>query len=208
MPELIDKQQLQATAQVAKSYILEQDTNNVNTIINALQSSSGSGQPAAAKLEPTLSLGSWTKNGSDYSATITYNGDGILTSSPGDISNNTVTVTDTDGTFAGVISASEGSNYAAAKLAFYHNVEGGGSAKAEGLFTYDNPLLEYNGDGIVYRYDANNGFSALNTEDSGDYSMHRDPEWEQWFFAPATDNYTAAFIHLDRDDGPSEEGPL
>ena len=41
MQNLIDKPQLQATAQVAKSYILDQDTANVNTIINALQQSGG-----------------------------------------------------------------------------------------------------------------------------------------------------------------------
>ena len=42
MPNLIDKPQLQATAQVAKSYILEQDTANIGTIINALQQGGGS----------------------------------------------------------------------------------------------------------------------------------------------------------------------
>lgn len=43
MPNLIDKPQLQATAQVAKSYIRDQDIANVNTIINALQQSGGGG---------------------------------------------------------------------------------------------------------------------------------------------------------------------
>lgn len=66
MPNLIDKPQLQATAQVAKSYILDQDTANVNTIINALQQSGGG--------EKTK--GVITVDTSNY--VITYNGDGTL----------------------------------------------------------------------------------------------------------------------------------
>lgn len=75
MPELIDKAQLQATAQVAKSFILEQDTNNVNTIINALQSSQ-SQSSTSAKLEPTLELITFEPAFSEYE--FSYNGDGTV----------------------------------------------------------------------------------------------------------------------------------
>ena len=95
MPNIIDKQQLQATAQVAKSYILEQDTANVTTIINALQQGGGSA-PATAKTVPTLSISAYpddinltSQDGVNYSYqydaayddvtfTVEYNGDGTL----------------------------------------------------------------------------------------------------------------------------------
>lgn len=67
MPNLIDKPQLQATAQVAKSYILDQDTANVNTIINALQQSGGGG-----KQEGVITA---TGDMYDNDFTVTYNGD-------------------------------------------------------------------------------------------------------------------------------------
>ena len=73
MPNLIDKEQLQATAQVAKSYILEQDTANVNTIINALQQG-GSSAPVVEKQEPTLEI----QFTNATSGTYTYNGDGYV----------------------------------------------------------------------------------------------------------------------------------
>ena len=75
MPNIIDTQQLQATAQVAKSFILEQDTANVTTIINALQQ--GGGSAPAGKQEGIITI-----NGSRnpvFSApgsySVTYNGD-------------------------------------------------------------------------------------------------------------------------------------
>ena len=54
MPNIIDTQQLQATAQVAKSYILEQDTANVTTIINSLQQGGGSAPAADVSIDPTV----------------------------------------------------------------------------------------------------------------------------------------------------------
>ena len=68
MPQLIDKPQLQATAQVTKSYILDQDTANVNTIINALQQSGGGG----TKQEGIITT---TGDCYDNDFTVTYNGD-------------------------------------------------------------------------------------------------------------------------------------
>ena len=56
MPNIIDTQQLQATAQVAKSYILEQDTANVTTIINALQQGGGSTPAPAGKQEGIITV--------------------------------------------------------------------------------------------------------------------------------------------------------
>ena len=70
MPNIIDTQQLQATAQVAKSFILEQDTANVTTIINALQSG---GSAPAGKQEGIIHL----TLDDDY-VTVSYNGDGEL----------------------------------------------------------------------------------------------------------------------------------
>ena len=94
MPNIIDKQQLQATALVAKSYILEQDTANVTTIINALQQGGGSA-PATGKTIPTLSISTYpeinltSQDGVNYSYqydaaygdvtfTVEYNGDGAI----------------------------------------------------------------------------------------------------------------------------------
>ena len=66
MPNIIDTQQLQATAQVAKSFILEQDTANIDTIITAL---GGSSTPAQ-KPQPTLSLSAYPD------IQLTYQGNG------------------------------------------------------------------------------------------------------------------------------------
>ena len=149
MPQLIDKPQLHATAQVAKSYILEQDTANVSTIINALQSS--------AKTTPTLSLGGWSSADSIYSAALTYNGDGNLSTSTGTISNGTLTVNDADGNFSGTVSAAEGTNYAASSLVFnYTSSQSQTPAKLEPTLTAewldDAQALKitYNGDGQLF----------------------------------------------------------
>ena len=66
MPDLIGTQQLQATVQVAKSFILEQDTANIGTIITAL---GGSSTPAQ-KPQPTLSLSAYPD------IQLTYQGNG------------------------------------------------------------------------------------------------------------------------------------
>ena len=73
MPNIIDKQQLQATAQVAKSYILEQDTANIGTIINALQQS-GSSTPAGL-LDPNIRWGQVLIGGEEYEG-YTWDGNG------------------------------------------------------------------------------------------------------------------------------------
>ena len=80
---------------------------------------------------PKLSLGEWTKDGTNYTAPITYGGDGTLSATGGTIANGTLTVTDDDGTFSGAVIASEGNNFAPTKLVFSRSVEtvGGGGKK-------------------------------------------------------------------------------
>ena len=73
MPNIIDTQQLQATAQVTKSYILEQDTANVTTIINALQQGGSSTPAPAGKQEGII-----TYDDNQEDPTVTYNGDGAV----------------------------------------------------------------------------------------------------------------------------------
>ena len=96
MPNLIDKPQLQATAQVAKSYILEQDTNNVNTIINALQQSGGT---TGGLLDPNLRLENdkWTWDGNGR---CTMNGTVIQKGEQESLRMGELYLLDSDGTYA------------------------------------------------------------------------------------------------------------
>ncbi len=163
--------------------------------INTMSVNEADSTPAAAsKTQPTLSLGVWTKSGTTYSATITYNGDGTLSSTLGTISGTTLSITDADGIFSGVISASEGTTYAAGKLAFSYNTEEVQTGKTEGLFTYDGGDLTYNGDGQVYVYDRAGGLAEV----VNDISEFRNPEEDQYFFASETNNFTAAFILIEK----------
>ena len=82
-----------------------------------------SGGSATAKTVPTLSLGVWTKSGTTYTATISYNGDGTLSSTLGTISGSTLSITDADGIFSGIIMATETDTYAASSLSFTYNTE-------------------------------------------------------------------------------------
>ena len=78
---------------------------------------------AADPVAPTLSLSEFTKDGTTYTATITYNGDGTLSTTLGTINNKILTVTDADGAFSGTLSASATSRYLAASLPFSHEAE-------------------------------------------------------------------------------------
>lgn len=212
MPDLIDKAQLHATAQVAKSYILEQDTANVSTIINALQSGGGS-----AKTVPTLTLGGWSSADSIYSAALTYNGDGNLSTSTGTISNGTLTVNDADGNFSGTVSAAEGTNYAPASLVFNYNSSStpAPAGKTEGVITCDNNFVStnettatvnvsYNGDGTLKGFTAPWDLDAASSQyepitiEGGVATLKYlisgagDDYFVGMFYAQATDNYTAA----------------
>lgn len=73
-----------------------------------------------SKTQPTLTLGSWSNVDSTYTADISYNGDGSLSSTTGTIANNVLTVISDDGIFNGVITASEGQYFAATGLNFYY----------------------------------------------------------------------------------------
>lgn len=79
--------------------------------------------PTITKTEPTLTVGEFNYDGYNYTATITYNGDGdLFANSAGNfcrVENNTLTVKTSSGsTFSGTLYASEGTNYAAKSINF------------------------------------------------------------------------------------------
>ena len=77
MPNLIDKEQLQATAQVAKSYILDQAISTADSLISAMSLTGSGSTPAPVvveKQEPTLEINFTNAT----SGTYTYNGDGYV----------------------------------------------------------------------------------------------------------------------------------
>lgn len=72
-----------------------------------------------AKTNPTFSLGEWYLSNNDvYSNIISYNGDGTLSTDVGTLNGSTISVADDDGKFFGAITATEGNNYAAARIYF------------------------------------------------------------------------------------------
>lgn len=73
-----------------------------------------------SKPPATLTVSEFTKNGNNYTAFISYNGDGALTPSIGVLNGNVLTVADPNGKFSGSIMASEGLNYAATACSFSH----------------------------------------------------------------------------------------
>lgn len=96
--------------------ILNAILTKLDTIERKIDSTSGGS--SSSKATPTLSLSSWTCIGTTYTATISYNGDGSLSTSLGTISGSTLTVYDQDGIFNGTIYASEGNSFAPASLDF------------------------------------------------------------------------------------------
>lgn len=114
---------------------------------------------AEPKTNPTFSLGKWAGSNNTYSAVVSYNGDGVLTANTGTLSGSTITVSDEDGNFSGVISAAEGTNFAPANLAFTHSKEtvGGGSGKLVPILSVEDNedytgTITYNGDGTLTAY--------------------------------------------------------
>lgn len=116
------------------------------------------------KSTPTLSISSWSKADTVYSAAITYNGDGTLSTSLGSISGNTLTVTDDDGTFSGTLTATAGTSYAATTLSFSHDTEEPAGQKLTPMldigsffeqidqngFKFMTSTITYTGDGELY----------------------------------------------------------
>ena len=88
------------------------------------------------KAIPNLSIGSWSVADSIYSAAISYDGDGALSVNVGSISNGVLTVNDDDGTFNGILSASEGDTAAPAATNFYFNTASKGKALPDELFAW------------------------------------------------------------------------
>ena len=76
------------------------------------------------KAPATLTVSKFTKNGNNYTAFVTYNGDGTLTPSIGVLNGNILTVVDPNGQFSGSIAASEGLNYLATTCSFNHGKSG------------------------------------------------------------------------------------
>ena len=120
-----------------------------------------------AKTAPTLTLGEWSANGTTYTAAITYNGDGTLSTTTGTISNGTLTVNDSDGNFSGTISASEGTTYAAGSLAFNHTKETVTATKLEPTL---NVPSSWNTSGKYWTYTYDGDGQILAWGDNGHYS--------------------------------------
>lgn len=113
---------------------------------------------ADPKPVPSLSIGGWSVADTVYSAVVSYSGDGALSVNNGTITNGTLTVSDADGTFNGVISAAEGTNFAPAKLYFDFDTTvqtvGGGGGKpipvlAVGNWNGFDATITYTGDGAL-----------------------------------------------------------
>lgn len=108
---------------------------------------------------PSLTLGGWSIADTVYSAVVSYSGDGALSVNNGTITNGTLTVNDADGTFNGVISAAEGTNFAPAKLYFDYDTNTvtqtvGGGGKPIPALTVGNwdgftAPITYTGDGAL-----------------------------------------------------------
>ena len=165
-----------------------------------------SGTSSSSKAFPTLSLSSWTKSGSTFSATISYDGDGSLSTSLGSISGTTLTVSDQDGSFNGTISASEGNTSAPVSLHFSYNTSIASTpVKATpslSLSADSNPTtISYNGDGLLF---ANTDSAYFGVSIDSDYCLYitriPTPEAEEFsscnvtIFASEGANYSAASI--------------
>lgn len=121
------------------------------------------------KPSPTLNVGTFTQDGTTYTAAVTYYGDGTLKTNNGTLDGSTtaennilnkftgtLTVSDADGSFAGTINASEGINYGAIEKRFSKGVR----------LTAGSSAFVTTGDGDDYvsvRYDSN-----VNTGDGND----------------------------------------
>jgi len=164
-----------------------------------------------SKPAPTLTLGEWNKANDVYTALITYDGDGDLSTSEGAIIGGTMlTITDADGDFSGVITATEGEIYAASSLNFSYITEESESGTEQQTQTKIKPTLqiknwtakppaanafvEYDGDGELSLSVTNAEGSTITYDnnlivnDVGDniaYGVVR---------ASETDNYQAAEI--------------
>ena len=211
---------------IGDGFFLEGDTLNVNfssisSTLNSIESKidSISGGSSHAKSTPSLSLGAWTKSGSTFSATISYDGDGVLSSSLGSISGSTLTISDQDGSFNGTISASEGNSFAPASLYFsYSTVSSSPPAKATPSLSIDTTdigngcdgIISYNGDGHVYA-NTDNPYFGISIDDNYCVYLHRAPNAEEYtscntscnvtFYASEGTNYSAASISAELDYG-------
>ena len=112
---LTTDQHLQALASAAQQYNANTQSDTLNLIIEALRLAGG-----VSKATPVLAINEWSKNNSTYSASLSYSGDGVLSTNIGSISGTTLTISDDDGIFSGVLSATAGTSFAATSLNFFY----------------------------------------------------------------------------------------
>lgn len=144
---------------------------------------------SSRKPVPALSIGGWSVADTVYSAVVSYSGDGALSVNNGVISNGTLTVSDADGTFNGVITAAEGASSAATKLYFdfdttVQTVGGGGKptpALTVGNWTGPTAPITYTGDGALGVVGGSLSSTLLIAEDPSGI-----------VYARETDNFAAA----------------
>lgn len=95
------------------------------------------------KQTPTLSVGEFTKKGNNLVATITYDGDGTLSTNLGTISDKTLTIPDGGDNPNGTVSASEGDNFLAATANFAYGIY------IEGYFDHNQLITGTSGNDTV-----------------------------------------------------------
>lgn len=139
------------------------------------------------KQTPTLTLSEFTKDGTTYTATITYNGDGELTTTTGSIDDVTLIVEATE-TFSGTLSAPETDNFLAASVEFRYVIKQTPTLSVSD-FTVSNgnfvAAITYDGDGTLSTNLGTISNRKLYIPDSGD-------NFNGTVTASETDNFLAA----------------
>ena len=128
------------------------------------------------KPSPTLNVGTFTQDGTTYTAAVTYYGDGTLTAINGTLDGSTtaeneilnkftgtLTVSDADGSFAGTISASEGINYQPAQLRFQKGLRDNSIIYSSGTYNFTGG----DGDDTVTTYYASYAAATRNINTGG-----------------------------------------
>lgn len=170
-------------ARLAETYLTKsaatQMKTEYNTQVAATYLTKAEASQFVNKRTPTLSLGTWSVSGTTYSTTISYNGDGALSSSIGTISGNTLSVTSANGVFSGTITATAGNSYQSTTLNFNYSTSGDSPKTAptleiEPFGEGDNvTVITYNGDGVLYCNTDTPFFGAM-IEDtsSSEYNLY------------------------------------
>lgn len=76
---VVREQQLESVASAAKDFAFATQEDTLSLVIEALATAASlPSSVVASKTTPNLSIGSWTKNVTTYTNSITYDGDGTL----------------------------------------------------------------------------------------------------------------------------------